>query len=123
MEKVRMNNINNGIELEVLNKVPKNYTIFHMSARDVENEYLPLVEINKDKEDFSVNFETMKCVKLNSIQDVKDVMDGAWYIHHASLKKLQNYYNKNKNSTRDLTKYRVARVLKAINALDSIEFE
>lgn len=118
-----MNKIKDGIELEVVNKVPKNYTIFHMSAKSVENEFLPLVEINKDKEDFSVNYETMKCIKLKSTQDVIDIMNGAWYIHNANLKKLQNYYKKNKNSTRDLTKYRTARVLKAIEALEGVEFE
>jgi hypothetical protein len=123
MEKVRMNKIKNGIDLEVVNKVPKNYTIFHMSVKDVENEYLPLVEINKDKDDFSVNYETMKCVKLKSAQNVIDVLNGVWYMHNANLKKLQNYYKKNKNSARDLTKYRTARVLKAIKALEGVEFE
>ena len=61
-------------EFEVVESVPKHYFIWNIGDNMVDG-YLPLCEwLNPDdKEDFSVNVDTLKAVKLPEAQTVLEV--------------------------------------------------
>lgn len=93
-EKVSISDID-GLKFEIVNEFPKNYIVWDINTT---SEYLPLCEVNKDK---SVNTETLKCIKLQSAEDVQIVLTAIRCFR--SLKKrtlegMKKYFEKYNNN-------------------------
>lgn len=120
MEKLRLTDEEN-LEFELVDKFPKGYEVWHIN---VDCEYLPLCEINKDKNDFNVNIETLKCVKLESAEKVQDVLKGMMYVRQSTSKGLQRYLKRYSNKPMSAkVAFHVKRITKALEALKGIEIE
>lgn len=114
-------------EFEIVDTIPSGYMFYLTTPFDVKSEYLPLVPLNDGN---------LKCIRLNSVEDVVAVMKGACYVPNADLEKLKRYYEKNKKdaeklpmytgkekrknktSTKKRKEYKCGYVLRAIKALE-----
>lgn len=112
MELVRVTDIN-GLEFEVIDNIPKGYSVWHINTK---SNYLPLCKID---ENCYVDVDTLKCIKLDSAEDVQTVLNGMMYVRNRTLKALKSYFRRyNKDGLNDKMEYRVSRVYKALSVLE-----
>lgn len=119
-EKVSISDID-GLKFEIVNEFPKNYIVWDINTN---SEYLPLCEVNKDK---SVNTETLKCIKLESSEDVQTVLNAVRCfksLKRRTLEALKKYYKEYYHDFRSASTVRkVARVGGALEALRNVGIE
>ena len=103
----------NGMEFEVVKSIPKGYVVLNTN---IDSEYLPLCVMDKN---CYVDKTTLKCIKLESKEDVHDIYNGMCYLRNATPKALKIYFKKyNKDGLSAKMEYRLSRVFKAIMALE-----
>lgn len=119
-EKVNISDID-GLKFEIVNEFPKNYIVWDINTN---SEYLPLCEVNKDK---SVNTETLKCIKLESSEDVQTVLIAVRCfksLKKRTLEALKKYYEEYHYVYRSMSTIRkVAHVGDALEALKNVGIE
>lgn len=119
-EKVNISDID-WLKFEIVNEFQKNYIVWDINTN---SEYLPLCEVNKDN---SVNTETLKCIKLESSEDVQTVLTAVRCFK--SLKKrtldgMKKYFEKYNNNYCSLsTMFNVKRVNNALKVLNKVGIE
>ena len=112
MELVRIADIN-CLEFEIVDNIPKGYEVWHINTK---NNYLPLCKID---ENCYVDIDTLKCIKLESAEDVQTVFNGMMYVRNRTPKALMTYFRRfNKDCLSAKMEYRLSRVFKAIMALE-----
>ena len=112
MELVRIVDIN-GLEFEIVDRIPKGYAVWNINTN---SNYLPLCKID---ENCYVDIDTLKCIKLESAEDVQTVFNGMMYVRNRTPKALMTYFRRyNKDCLSDKMEYRLIRVYKAIMALE-----
>lgn len=112
MELVRIADIN-GLEFEVVESIPKGYEVWHINTK---NNYLPLCKID---ENCYVDINTLKCIKLDSMEDVQTVLNGMMYVRNRTPKALKSYFRRYSNGDlNDKMAHRVSRVYKALSVLE-----
>lgn len=120
MELVRIADID-GLKFEVVNEFPKGYIVWDINTT---SNYLPLCEVNKDK---SVNVDTLKCIKLESNEDVQTVITTVRCFK--SLKKrsidgMKKYFEKYNNNYCSISAMcNVKRVNNALEVLSKVGIE
>lgn len=117
MELVRITDIN-GLEFEIVDSIPKGYAVWHINTK---SNYLPLCKIDKN---CYVDVDTLKCIKLESAEDVQTVLNGMMYVRNATPKALMTYFKKyNKDGLSAKMEYRLNRVYKALSVLERNEIK
>lgn len=112
MELVRITDIN-GLEFEIVDSIPKGYAVWHINTK---SNYLPLCKID---ENCYVDIDTLKCIKLDSAEDVQTVLNGMMYVRNATPKALKSYFRRyNKDGLNDKMAHRVNRVYRALSVLE-----
>lgn len=89
-EKVSISDIE-GLEFEVVDTFPKDYIVWDINTT---SNYLPLCEVSKDNK---VNTATLKCIKLESNEDVQTVLNAVRrtkVLKRRTLEAMKKFYNK-----------------------------
>lgn len=119
-EKVNISDID-GLKFEIVNEFPKNYIVWDINTT---SEYLPLCEVNKDK---SVNTETLKCIKLESEEDVQTVLKAVRrtkVLKRRTLEAMKKFYNKYNIVWGSVaTLYKVNNIRNALEAFKKVGIE
>jgi hypothetical protein len=119
-EKVSISDIN-GLKFEVVNEFPKGYIVWDINTT---SNYLPLCEVNKDK---SVNVETLKCIELESNEDVQTVLTAVRNfktLSRRTLDSMKKYYKEYHNVFRSMATVRKCHnVGNALEALSKVGIE
>ena len=119
-EKVSISDIE-GLEFEVVDTFPKGYVAWDINTN---SEYLPLCEVNKNK---SVNTETLKCIKLESSEDVQTVLTAVRCfksLKRRTLDGMKKYFEEYNHVYRSMSTIRnVNRVNNALKVLNKVGIE
>jgi hypothetical protein len=119
-EKVSIADID-GLKFEVVDTFPKDYIVWDINTT---SEYLPLCEVRKDK---SVNVDTLKCIKLESNEDVQTVLNAVRCfktLKRRTLETLEKYYNEYHNVFRSMATVRKChKVGNALEVLSKVGIE
>lgn len=112
MELVEIKELN-GLEFEVVKEIPKGYVILNTN---INSEYLPLCRMDKN---CYVDKTSLKCIRLESKEDVKDIYNGMCYVRNATPKALITYFKKyNKDGLSPKMEYRLNKVFNALMVLE-----
>ena len=119
-EKVSIADID-GLKFEVVDTFPKDYIVWDINTT---SEYLPLCEVRKDK---SVNVDTLKCIKLESAEDVQCVLNAVKcfkVLKRRTLEALKKYYEEYHGYYLSMSTVRkVGRVEDALEAFKKVGIE
>lgn len=119
-EKVSISDID-GLKFEVVNEFSKGYIVWDINTT---SEYLPLCEVDKNK---NVNTETLKCIKLESNEDVQTVLTAVRCfkaLKRRTLEALEKYYEEYHHDFRSMNTVRkCCRVGNALEALSKVGIE
>ena len=105
---------------EIVKSVPKNYFIWNIGTNMTDN-YLPLCEWlhPEDPNNYSINPNTLKAIKCDGAQTILKAIGGG----QDTIEKMERYIKRYSNSKRELTRIRVKRMRKALEVLQTIQFD
>ena len=119
-EKVSIADID-GLKFEVVDTFPKDYIVWDINTT---SEYLPLCEVRKDK---SVNVDTLKCIKLESDEDVQTVLSAVRrtkVLKRRTLEAMKKFYKEYNRCWGSVpTLYKVNNIRNALEALKKVGIE
>lgn len=107
-----------GLQFELVDTFPKGYEVWNVNTN---GKYLPLCETDKN---FNVNVDTLKCIKLESDEDVQCVLKAMQYFKKRTHEALKKYFKKYDNNYCTLnTMFKVKRASEALEALKKVGIE
>ena len=103
-----------GNEFELVGKIPEGYVIWNIGA-NIEDGYLPLCQIDND---YNVNTETLKAIKLEKAQEVLTIIG---WVKNKNSKGLKTYYKRYIKSKNAYTRRKALMALNVANILIEVE--
>lgn len=106
--------VSNGIEFELVEKIPEGYVIWNIGT-NMKDGYLPLCQIDNG---YNVNVETLKAIKLEKAQEILAIIG---CVKNKNSKGLKTYYKRYIKSKDAYTRKKALMALNAANLLIEVE--